>query len=422
MLLTFGMLLGVGVLALASRGPRLSSSTPAVGSAAGSAAGSPSPAGFDCLPEPRQGMAAVHWNSSILLVGGSTSPGACKPPYTEHATIWRGSLDAASGHWVWRNFSSLRQGLTHAAAVAVGDTLYVMGGYGLGPCEHSPPYSKGKCAHSAVWAIDLLRPDLLAEKRAPMGWNRSNFGAVEFGGKIYTAGGYGNFGVLGGGGEGARVAGPPGPPECVQGNTDVYDPVADRWTALRPMPTARGALALGAVVTANRPGGVLFAVGGFHCVAGPSHTRSLATVESYDIAAGTWAAATPLPAVNALLVPVRLDNSSFLVVGGFNGTSGGDMRTEDLLLQIRKMSAHATSLQGSGAVANSWSQLAQMPNHRGFPAAALAGDAGTSGHGGRQLLAIGGYDAASKNDSSRVEAMDMATLHWSNCSSAGGGA
>ena len=209
----------------------------------GSPSPSPSPPGvFDCLPEPLQGMAAVRWNDSVLLVGGSSSPGAMRPPYTEHATIWRGSRRAASGRWSWGNFSSLRQGLTHAAAVAVGDTLYMMGGYGPGPCKNSP--SPGKCAHSAVWAIDLRRPELPAVQRAPMGWNRSNFGAVAFGGKVYTAGGYGNFGVArgGGGGSGGGWVGAPrlgggGPPaECVQGNTDVYDPWPTRGRPCAPCP------------------------------------------------------------------------------------------------------------------------------------------------------------------------------------------
>jgi hypothetical protein len=139
------------------------------------------------------------------------------------------------------------------------------------------------------------------------------------------------------------------------------------------------------------------------------------TVESFDIATGSWAAATPLPAVNALLVPVQLDNSSFMVVGGFNGTSGGDMRTDNLLLSIQTRHARRTrNDNGSTAagVTNSWSQLGQMPSHRGFPAAVLVGGTG----GQLLLLTIGGYDAASKNDSARVEAMDMATLRWSNCS------
>ena len=54
---------------------------------------SPPPRGgpaVDCLPHARQGAAAVSWNNSVLLVGGSTSPGGCLPPYTEWATVFIG--------------------------------------------------------------------------------------------------------------------------------------------------------------------------------------------------------------------------------------------------------------------------------------------------------------------------------------------
>jgi hypothetical protein len=51
-----------------------------------------------------------------------------------------------------------------------------------------------------------------------MPYNRSNFGVVVHGGKIYTAGGYGNFGSL------LRDEAGGGPAECVQADVDVYDP------------------------------------------------------------------------------------------------------------------------------------------------------------------------------------------------------
>jgi hypothetical protein len=145
----------------------------------------------DCLPQPRQGAAAVPWNGSILLVGGSSSTGGCKPPYTEYPTVFIGSLAVVTPpsplavpqqatttaprrtSWEWHVYSLLPSGLTHASAVTVGDMLYVLGGFGPGPCLHSP--SKGKCAHSSVWALDLKRPHMPATPRAPMAYNRSNF-------------------------------------------------------------------------------------------------------------------------------------------------------------------------------------------------------------------------------------------------------
>ena len=350
---------------------------------------SPPPRGgpaVDCLPHARQGAAAVSWNNSVLLVGGSTSPGGCLPPYTEWATVFIGTRQGG-GTLAWREYTRLSSGLTHAEAVTIGDTLYVLGGFGPGPCEHSP--SKGKCAHSSVWALDLARPELPAQPRAPMAYNRSNFGVSVHGGKVYTAGGYGNYGLLG------SSTGP----ECVQSDVDVYDPATDKWSSLQPMATKRGGFSLGSV------GGLLFAVAGFHCTNGPAHTESLSSVEAYDIAANKWLPVSPLPGQpNALYVLVPVDNASFLVVGGFNGTSGGDMQPEDLLRPIWKM-----EVDSSNPSSNSWSRVSELPNSRGFPAAALAGE---------QLFVIGGYDSSSKNDSALVQTLDMETRSWSNCSSA----
>lgn len=351
-----------------------------------------------CLPHARQGAAAVSWNNSVLLVGGSTSPGGCLPPYTEWATVFIGMREAArGGSFAWHEYTHLPNGLTHAEAVTISDILYVMGGYGPGPCEHSP--SKGKCAHSSVWALDLARPQLPAQPRASMFYNRSNFGAVAIGGKIYTAGGYGNYGNQLG--FGSSSVGP----ECVQANVDVYDPATDKWSPLQPMKTKRGGFSLGSISSPTFPAGLLFAVAGFHCTNGPGHTESLSSVEVYDIAVNKWMPATALPGQpNALYVLVPVDGSSFLVVGGFNGTSGGDMRPEDLLRPIWRMEADS-----SNPVRNSWSQISQLPNSRGFPAATLASE---------QLFVIGGFDSSSKNDSAVVQTLDIKSLSWSNCSAA----
>ena len=167
---------------------------------------------------------------------------------------------------------------------------------------------------------------------------------------------------------------------------------------------------MGVVVPPASPSrGLLYAVGGFHCEHGPAHTRSLASVEVYDIATDTWTNDSALPGPNALLVPVRVDDTSFLVVGGFNGTSGGDMDPADLLRPIYQLHIH--SLQphsrrnrpnisdgGSSDVAASWTLVSALPEARGFPAAALTAEG--------ELLAIGGYNAKTRDDSALVQTLD----------------
>ena len=129
----------------------------------------PAPQPPQCLPAPRQGAAAVVWRGAILLVGGSTSPGKCHPPYTEWPTIYTtaprpaatpsppGARNSNTTHTQlstdaahpaapsmpppglrWRRFeSSLPSGRTHAAAAVVADTLFVFGGYGTGDLPRS---------------------------------------------------------------------------------------------------------------------------------------------------------------------------------------------------------------------------------------------------------------------------------------------
>ena len=150
------------------------------------------PPTIDCLPGWRQGGTAVSWRDSVLLVGGSTSPGQCKPPYTELSSVLMGS--SQEGTWGWQVLGAqMPSGRTHVGAAIVDETLFVLGGYGPGPCIHSP--SKGKCAHSTVWALDLQNLAAGFVSKAPMAYNRSNFGIAVFNSKIITAGGYGNYGI-----------------------------------------------------------------------------------------------------------------------------------------------------------------------------------------------------------------------------------
>eukprot|EP01047_Picozoa_sp_COSAG01_P038884 COSAG01_NODE_3181_length_6453_cov_7.178155_5_plen_76_part_00 len=54
-------------------------------------------------------------------------------------------------------------------------------------------------------------------------------------------------------------------------------------------------------------------------------------------------------------------------------------------------------------------KLAELPDARGFPAAALSR--------GGVLFVVGGFDAATMNDSALVETLDLKTMKWSRCSS-----
>merc|ERR1712070_996464 len=87
--------------------------------------------------------------------------------------------------------------------------------------------------------------------------------------------------------------------------------------------------------------------------------------------------------------------------GGFNGTSGGDMSSKDLLRAILRV-----RFSGGASTSLVWDEAAQLPEARGFPAVAAANGS---------LLVVGGYNATTRDDSSMVEALDLTSLVWLNC-------
>ena len=104
------------------------------------------------------------------------------------------------------------------------------------------------------------------------------------------------------------VAGGESPPNRFD-TLEVYDPATDTWIPKASMPTARSNLVGGVV------GGRLYAVGG------ESGTRSaperLDTVEVYDPATDTWAAAAPMSTARSELAAEVVDGKLY-ALGGFN--------------------------------------------------------------------------------------------------------
>jgi N-acetylneuraminic acid mutarotase len=115
-------------------------------------------------------------------------------------------------------------------------------------------------------------------------------------GKLYAIGGI------------VRV-GPPGSADAVTvGTVEEYDPGADTWTTKRPMPTARSA----PVAMANN--GRLYVVGGI--VEPPQGFEITATVEEYDPATDNWVTKRPLPAARGNLALAAASNGKLYAVGG----------------------------------------------------------------------------------------------------------
>ena len=390
---------------LASSAP----AAPAAASIAGSAVG--------CLPSARQGAVAVEWCGGVLLVGGSWDVSCAtlanltyfpdvfllRPPAARGSGSGSAACPPLPAGARWESWASLGAAnrRTHHAAAAVGNTLFVLGGFG-GPRVSKAP--GGGVALDSVVAVDLsARGGAVTGRRSlPMG-NATNLAAaaVPWGssaGGVVVAGGY-VYGAV----------------HSISPGVWLYSVANDTWRALAPMAAARAGFSLTPLpgapargrAAAAAAGRYLLAVGGFakDPVTG---FRPLAATEVYDIAVGHWVAGPPLPAARAQVQAVVVGASVF-AVGGTNATADICYKSLSILqrpvlaLALGNLTAALAGAAGA-ALALPWRQASALPTPRGYLAAAAAG--GT-------LYTLGGYNGT--HDTDLVEAFDVAAGTWLSC-------
>jgi len=218
-------------------------------------------------------------------------------------------------------------------------------------------------------------------KKQPMALPSHHVAFTELNGKIYVFGGF--------------VLPQSGPPSWVPiDNAWEYDPGADSWKALAPMPTKRGSPVAATV------GGKIYVIGG--AVPGPNqaavhparpHT-SVGTVEEYDPATNTWRVRAPMPTPRNHTY-AGVVNGKIYVAGGRVGAafiSGG--------------SSNIGVIEAYDPATDSWSQgLARMPTARSAHAGGV--------YGGRLYVTGGEYQDYRMMATLRsFEAFDPATNTW----------
>jgi Kelch motif protein len=129
----------------------------------------------------------------------------------------------------------------------------------------------------------------------PMSMRRSYIAAAELGGKIYAAGGMV-------GGNGRRLA-----------IFQRFDPKANRWETLRPLPEAIRAAAGAA------------SAGTFYVVGGDTEEGDGTQVYGYDIAANTWTQRAALPAPRFNHSAVALGGRIYVIGGYMDGRERRDV-------------------------------------------------------------------------------------------------
>ena len=327
-------------------------------------------------------VADVRWLPALLVAACGTTPGA------EHTVLAR-----------WETHAPVPQGRTEVSVTSDGALIYLIGGFGVeaGGASSAP---------RTMFVYDPSADRWTTGGEIPQGVNHAGFAAA--GGKLYIVGGFrentfsptgavriydpavrtwrdgatmltprgalavavvdGNIHAIGG--NAADGAGLPphehGAPQADNSvaTHEVYDPAADAWTRLAPMPTPRNHL--GAAVVA----------GNIHVVGGRVRgDMELTTHEIYDPAAGAWTVGPPVPTGRSGIAVVAHRERVYV----FGGETVRALRSRTF-----------DDAERFDPATSRWERLPPMPTARhGLGAASLGGAIHVLSGGPRPGLAFG---------------------------------
>ncbi|MEA2528252.1 MAG: hypothetical protein QOF73_5479 [Thermomicrobiales bacterium] len=219
------------------------------------------------IPQARSEFAAAVIGTRIYVAGGFESEGRFD------------RFDTETGEW--HELADLPEGVHHSGVAALDGHVYVAGGYKLE--DHTEV--------GTVWAYD---PESDAwERRADLPTARGALGLAALDGLLYAVGG-----------ARLQLGGP------VSGAVEVYDPATNRWQVRADMITPREHLAVVALT------GRIYAIGGR---ANHDEGDTFASAnEVYDPVADGWTTLAPLPVPRGGLSGVAVEGR-VVVLGGERG-------------------------------------------------------------------------------------------------------
>lgn len=159
-------------------------------------------------------------------------------------------------------------------------------------------------------------------------------------------------------------------------HVEAYDPNTGIWTAVAPMPTARGCAA-----AAVGRDGLIYVFGGFDRDINP-----LQTVEAYDPIANTWTTKAAMPTARMCLGAATGSDGRIYAIGGAVGSAAG-----------------LDTVEAYDPDTDTWETVAAMPTARYVLATVAAADG--------LIYAIGGAQDG-YNLFTTVEAYDPKTNEW----------
>ena len=275
----------------------------------------------------------------------------------------------AQGKWV--KLAPFPEPAEELLGAAAGGKMYVF--CGLGP---------GWKPLGMVYEYDPSTDKWTKKKPMPLASHHVAF--TEYRGKIYAFGGF--------------VLPSSGPPAWAPvDNAWEYDPAADTWKALAPVPTKRGS------PVAAVAGDKIYVIGGATTPPGSKETVvhptrphvSVATVEEYDPATNTWRQRTSMPTPRNHAT-AGVVNGKIYVIGG---RVGGAFITSG--------SSNADVVEEYDPATDAWgSPRAKMPSARSAMASSV--------YGGRIYVTGGeGQNAQMMYTFRSLEAYDPASNSWS---------
>ena len=230
------------------------------------------------MPVPRQESGMVAVGNRIYVVGGY----GAEPIPDTRALVY--DADANS----WSEIAPVPEALHHPAAAAVDGKIYLVGGFLNAFGQRAPVTS--------VWMYDPARDQW--EARAPLPAPRGALAVAVLDGRIYALGGE-RYGTGGG-----------APGYVPVDDATVYDPRTDAWETLPPLRFRRDHLVAGAI------NGRVYAVGGRD-----RPIYDIPVVEEYDPAARTWSLRAPMPTGRSGCVAAVLDGRLYVFGGEGNPDS-----------------------------------------------------------------------------------------------------
>lgn len=261
------------------------------------------------LPFARSEMQAATLDGKIYVVGGLQG--------MSNALTRVDVYDPQSD--TWASAPPLPEGRHHYGMAVASGKLYVIGGYPPGEFPWTP-------------AKDVFEFDPQTQKwrtRAPLPTGRAALMAVTVDGKVYALGGE----------QGGIHAG---------NLNQVYDPATDRWKTLAAMPSSREHLAAAVI------GSTIYVVGGR--VTSDHHnywrtTTNSNALEAYDPSADTWKTLAPMPTARGGLAAAVLDGKLYAFGGEHPSVFAATEEYDPVANTWRKMKDMPVPRHGIGAAA-----------------------------------------------------------------------